>query len=156
MMTFRPYLSHEKTASVLDYKRLGKQRLEAYQIMAAMMAPLTGEVGGWTNHPVVQMWGGRPNPYIDHACGQLHLRDLLVYYHSIRDEWKRRGYKHQMDYKVLPFEFMASRTLHLEVIADHPLPWGRAQEQAHRRILLRKDSDWYGQYWKAKPRQEVV
>ena len=150
MMTFRPYADHEQSARVLDDKRLGKQRLEAYQIMGAMMAPLTGEVGGWTNHPVVQMWGGRPNPYIDHACGELHLRDLLEYYYAIRNEWRRRGFKHQMEYKVLPFVFMASHTLNLPVIAKHPLPWEKPQEARHKLILYRKDPEFYGKYWRPR------
>ena len=33
MQTFLPYEDFTKTAQCLDYKRLGKQRVEAYQIL---------------------------------------------------------------------------------------------------------------------------
>lgn len=148
-MTFRPYADHARSARVLDDKRLGKQRVEAMQIMSAMMAKLTGETGGWTNHPIVNMWAGLDNPYIDHACGQLHLRDLLDYYYACRDEWRSRGFKHQMDYKILPFSMIIQFTGPWQ--ADHQLPWTSADEKRHKQILLRKDPDWYGQFWKRRP-----
>ena len=36
MQTFLPYKSFTKSAQVLDYKRLGKQRVEAMQIFNAL------------------------------------------------------------------------------------------------------------------------
>jgi Pyrimidine dimer DNA glycosylase len=33
MHTFLPYPSFEETASILDYRRLGKQRVEGFQIL---------------------------------------------------------------------------------------------------------------------------
>ena len=36
MQTFLPYDSFEESASVLDWKRLGKQRVEAMQIVNAI------------------------------------------------------------------------------------------------------------------------
>lgn len=149
MMTFRPYANHSKSAKVLDYRRLGKQRVEAYQIMSAMMAGITGEQGGWTNHPIVNMWAGKECPYIDHACGQMHLDDLIKYYYAMSLEWERRGYNHNMNYKVLPFQLMVNRFPgKLQYLADHPLPWSPQDELRHKHILLRKDPEWYGRFWR--------
>jgi hypothetical protein len=33
MQTFLPYASFEETAHILDYRRLGKQRVEGWQII---------------------------------------------------------------------------------------------------------------------------
>jgi hypothetical protein len=54
MQVFLPYEDFYKTAKCLDYRRLGKQRVEAYQIIRT----LTGESKGWVHHPVVKMWLG--------------------------------------------------------------------------------------------------
>lgn len=54
MQTFLPYPDITLSAAVLDYKRLGKQRVEAMQILNA----LAGLKRGWTNHPAVRMWRG--------------------------------------------------------------------------------------------------
>lgn len=43
MQTFLPFPSFEETASALDYKRLGKQRVETWQLIRA----LNGESLGW-------------------------------------------------------------------------------------------------------------
>ena len=54
MQTFLPYSDFERSAKTLDYKRLGKQRVEAYQILQALSDPNYG----WQNHPAVKMWRG--------------------------------------------------------------------------------------------------
>lgn len=54
MQTFLPYSSFSKSASVLDNKRLGKQRVECLQILKALSDPAYG----WQNHPAVKMWKG--------------------------------------------------------------------------------------------------
>src|SRR5438128_759034 len=55
MQTFVTYHSHVKTFRDLDTARLGKQRVEAKQILMA----LRGETSSsWNNHPAVQMWAG--------------------------------------------------------------------------------------------------
>lgn len=148
--TFRPYADHDRSASVLDYRRLGKQRVEAIQIAGAALSYLTGESGGWTNHPVVRMWAGQPNPYLDHNCGRIHLSDLLHYYEAVSREWKRRGFNHAMDYRALPL-YTVSFT-HRPLLADHPLPWGPREELIQKHILLRKDPEWYGRFWRIRLR----
>ncbi|RRO18667.1 cytoplasmic protein [Saccharopolyspora rhizosphaerae] len=54
MQTFLPYPSFDESAAVLDDRRLGKQRVEALQVLRA----LTREGYGWQHHPAVAMWAG--------------------------------------------------------------------------------------------------
>jgi hypothetical protein len=54
VQTFLPYPDFVESAKVLDRKRLGKQRVEAIQVVRA----LTREQYGWRHHPVVAMWRG--------------------------------------------------------------------------------------------------
>jgi hypothetical protein len=54
MQTFLPYADFAASAAALDDRRLGKQRVEALQIIRA----LTRETYGWKHHPAVLMWAG--------------------------------------------------------------------------------------------------
>lgn len=126
MQTFLPYAEFAKCAATLDVRRLGKQRVEAYQILRT----LQGLSRGWRNHPAVAMWRG----YED-ALG-LYLNAMIA-------EWERRGYTNNMARYPLPDD------------ATPPLPpWlGRDELHAsHRSNLLRKDPDFYGQFgWDEPP-----
>jgi len=51
VQTFLPYTDFIKSAKCLDYKRLGKQRVEAKQILNILLGETTK--AGWTNHPAV-------------------------------------------------------------------------------------------------------
>lgn len=75
MQTFLPYDDFVATARVLDYRRLGKQRVEVLQILGALL-----EGKGWRNHPATRMWEG-------------HESGLAYYGVIICKEWKDRGYK---------------------------------------------------------------
>ena len=55
MQTFVPYPDCKLTAECLDYRRLGKQRVEAMQIINCLEG--TGSTH-WTRHPAVRMWVG--------------------------------------------------------------------------------------------------
>ena len=50
MQTFLPYPNFKRTAKVLDYRRLGKQRVEGMQIINAIENP---NPQGWKNHPLL-------------------------------------------------------------------------------------------------------
>ena len=77
MQTFLPFASDYKAnAKCLDNKRLGKQRVEGYQILKALL----GESTGWVNHPATRMWKG-------------HEYQLFQYLLEICIEWRHRGYK---------------------------------------------------------------
>jgi hypothetical protein len=67
---------YSKSVKSLDNKRLGKQRVETYQILKALL----GESKGWTNHPATRMWRG-------------HEFQLYEYQTATCAEWSRRGFK---------------------------------------------------------------
>ncbi|MFV2099582.1 MSMEG_6728 family protein [Micromonospora sp. LOL_024] len=54
MQTFLPYPDFLASADVLDQRRLGKQRVEAIQVLRGLTRPGYG----WRNHPAVRMWAG--------------------------------------------------------------------------------------------------
>lgn len=83
MQTFLPYSDFHETARVLDRQRLGKQRIEVFQILRA----LNGESRGWTNHPATNMWRG-------------FEKTLVVYGVTVCGEWKNRGYKDTMQPRI--------------------------------------------------------
>lgn len=78
MQTFLPYPDFKKSLQALDYRRLGKQRVEAYQIIRAIKYG-----SGWQHHPAVTMWRG-------------HINALKLYYNLSLDEWVGRGYRNNM------------------------------------------------------------
>jgi len=121
MQTFLPYADLSLSAACLDSKRLGKQRVEAMQIHNVVSDKTTG--GGWANHPAVLMWRG-------HA-------DALAFYHNvIIDEWVLRGFRNNMEYLPIP----DGEIIFPDWFGDERF------HSSHRSNLLRKDSDWYGQF----------
>lgn len=54
MQTFLPYVDFAACARVLDPRRLGKQRVEALQVLRGLTVPGYG----WRRHPAVRMWSG--------------------------------------------------------------------------------------------------
>ncbi|MFF1514239.1 MSMEG_6728 family protein [Streptomyces sp. NPDC058305] len=54
MQTFLPYPDFTRSAEVLDQARLGKQRVEALQVLRGLIVPGYG----WRHHPAVRMWTG--------------------------------------------------------------------------------------------------
>ena len=120
MQTFLPYTDFKESAKCLDYKRLGKQRVEAWQIYQIVSGKRTK--GGWINHPAVNMWRGFSNL-------------LAYYYNDILDEWIKRGYKNTMEYIVCPPSI------------TEPLWLGNKDfHDSHKSNLLRKDPTFYAQY----------
>jgi len=79
--TFLPFENFQDCANCLDNKRLGKQRVEAKQIIDV----LEGKKTGWASHPAVRMWEG-------------YVPSLKRYYNTIVKEWKSRGFKNSMPY----------------------------------------------------------
>jgi hypothetical protein len=127
MQTFLPYPSFSESAKVLDNKRLGKQRVEAYQILRA----LCGESTGWQHHPAVKMWKG-----FEWA--------LWSYGQDICIEWIRRGFK---DTVLTKLEGMEGYKVIGETRFKKP-GWlhDTAFHSSHRSNLLRKDPIHYGQF----------
>ena len=75
MQTFLPLADFAASVQALDRQRLGKQRIEAIQILRT----LQGKSKGWANHPAVRMWQG-------------YEPALARYGLATCDEWLRRGY----------------------------------------------------------------
>lgn len=127
MQTFLPYESFTESAEVLDYKRLGKQRVETWQILNA----LAGKTKGWTNHPASRMWRG-------------HETALALYGETVCREWIRRGYN----------DTMLERFVNLVDGETVTMPaWiGDAEvHRSHQSNLLRKDRDFYGPLFPGVP-----
>ena len=122
MQTFLPYEDFESSLAVLDCKRLGKQRVEARQILNA----LTIESYGWKNHPATKMWQG-------------YTEALKHYSNMAIQQWIARGYKNTMeilDCKVFSYPWWLGGKIH----------------STHRSALLFKDYEEYKDYeWTEKP-----
>ena len=129
MQTFLPYADFERTAEVLDDRRLGKQRVEVLQICNA----LHKERGGWVNHPVTRMWRG-------------YEPALVAYGLAIVREWTAQDRADTVGEKLLPhLHGETERTQEeLEELGMLP-PWlGREDiHLAYRSALVRKDPDFY-------------
>ena len=159
MQTFLPYKSFVESAKVLDNKRLGKQRVEAYQILKTLLhgpiirtckcslgtainfktkriiCPRCNKQQNrtpWYNHPAVQMWKG-------------YEFQLITYGQSMCREWIARGYKDTLLKKFV------------DVLKDEKPdinpPWlGNIEFHAsHRSNLLRKDPKHYGRFGWIEP-----
>ncbi|MFY1650205.1 MSMEG_6728 family protein [Solwaraspora sp. WMMB762] len=133
MQTFLPYPDFAASAAVLDARRLGKQRVEALQVLRGLTVPGYG----WRHHPAVRMWHG-------------HLEALVRYGLTVCAEWTRTGRADTVA-DTLRREFTAAtgRTLvrdQAELGAATALPaWlGRADlHLSHRAALVHKDPDHY-------------
>jgi len=118
VQTFLPYPDFKKTAECLDWRRLGKQRIEAMQILRA----LENHNYGWQNHPAVNMWRG-------------FEAMLAVYHNTIIEEWISRGYRNSM-------KIIAPNSA-----AISPSWLGNSDFHAsHRSNLLRKNPEHYAQF----------
>lgn len=124
MQTFLPYPSFKKSFRCLDYKRLGKQRVEAMQILRALNDPNYG----WQNHPAVKMWRG----YED---------SLKLYMNLCIDEWVSRGYNNNM----------VKGEIEAPVLEFPPWLGDDTFHSSHRSNLIRKDAEHYLQYGWTEP-----
>jgi len=126
MQTFLPYDDFTKSLSVLDNKRLGKQRVEASQILNA----LSGKTKGWVNHPATKMWRGYESA-------------LILYRNLSIIEWIRRGFNNTMPF----FSSPGGGLLFSPNAVIMPGWFGNKDFHAsHRSNLLRKDPSYYGKF----------
>ena len=128
--TFLPVHDFEESARILDYRRLGKQRVEALQIVKANL----GLTKGWVNHPAAVMWRG-------------HEASLISYGAAMCAEWINRGYKDTCMGQFLGFMNNLIQTDDPSLYAGTP-PWlgDPLVHESHQSNLLRKDAEYYGQY----------
>ena len=120
MQTFLPYADFKKSAQCLDYKRLGKQRVEAFQVYKIVSGQRT--TGGWVNHPIVKMWMGYPDALAD-------------YHNTMITEWVDRGYNNTMEYIDVPDQYFVPEWMGYFLV-----------HLSHQSNLLKKDPQFYSQY----------
>lgn len=117
-------LAFRRTASDLDWQRLGKQRVEAMQILNT----LEGKSKGWVNHPAVRMWR-------EHVV-------LLECYHDVMiDEWMQRGYRNTMSKRYGSWKQWPAA----------PAWFTPELVLSHRSNLVRKKPEHYGPLWPDVP-----
>ncbi len=117
MQTFLPFTDFTLSITTLDYRRLGKQRVEALQIINSLSDPNYG----YRHHPVKLLWAN-------------HVDALKYYCNLCIQEWELRGYNNSMDYYTLP-EYVELPIFSMELYISH---------QSN---LLRKDHAHYSQYF---------
>lgn len=136
MQTFLPVASFVRSMEYLDQKRLGKQRVEAAQILEILLkrpilpksllsiVPFDPSHTAWGRHPAVLMWIG-------------HEQWLLSYLDICIGEWRSRGYHNTI---VVPEYDQSSQ--------DPPKWLGHELfHRSHRSNLVRKDPSHYRQFW---------
>jgi hypothetical protein len=129
VQTFLPYPGFADSARVLDTPRLGKQRVEAFQVLRALTVPGYG----WQHHPAVRMWRG-------------HQEALVAYGVVITEEWLARGHADTCLAKISELS-PGGTVLSEEEVGERRLlpPWVGDEEfhRSHQSSLLRKDPDHY-------------
>lgn len=133
MQTFLPYPDFQKTARVLDDRRLFKQAVEAQQLINLITTGKTKsgrKFRGYHNHPIVKIW----------RCCPLALKK---YYNTILSEVRRRG---QTKSKLKKYSLPTGPLQYPSWLGN------RHFHAAHRAALLVKNFNHYSQFnWKEKP-----
>jgi len=137
MQIFLPYPDMRKSLQVLDNKRLGKQRVETYQIISAITRrpKLDGTpYKGWLNHPCTIMWRD-------------FVPALKLYMNYSIYEWISRGFNNSM---------MIENVTEDQVVLPH---WfgNELFHSSHRANLLKKEPQFYCRYnWSEDPTDPYV
>ncbi|MEU5520539.1 MSMEG_6728 family protein [Streptomyces sp. NPDC093250] len=141
MQTFMPYPDFRESALVLDRRRLGKQRVEALQVLRGLIVPGYG----WRRHPAVRMWTG-------------YEEALVRYGLEVCRVWRDRGH---------PDSCAASLVSDLAGVrpgapvreqgalaeAGELPPWlgDEALHRSHRSALVRKEPGVYAELFPGEP-----
>ncbi len=129
MITFLPDRSFFECARILDYRRLGKQRLEARWVLQELQK----ENSRFKNHPLYKMWDGFEGMLINYGI-------------AIIDEWISRGYKdNQLSWFLDQDQ---------EGYEDNDPFWVFDERiySSHRTKLITKDPQYYSQFgWSEIP-----
>jgi len=170
MQTFLPYPDFNKSARVLDDKRLGKQRVECLQILQTLakgpyqsretilgdwkscskdefdsLPKINTRRTPWYNHPAVRMWKGWECTLTEYA--------IIICTH-----WVNRGYKDTCIGKIRHVHYGTPVKCHSVVERqqghnEYYTPWLYNPDfhAAHRSNLLRKDPTHYSQFGWTEP-----
>ncbi|MER7106972.1 MSMEG_6728 family protein [Streptomyces sp. NPDC000229] len=141
MQTFLPFPRFSACAEVLDPRRLGKQRVEALQVLRGLTVPGYG----WRRHPAVRMWTGYEEALVRYGlevCGAWTARghgdtcaaSLLAGFHTVRPGAPVRPQDELAEAGELP-------------------PWLGDPDfhRSHRSALLRKDPVFYAAHFADVP-----
>ncbi|RST08653.1 cytoplasmic protein [Streptomyces sp. WAC05374] len=133
MQTFLPFPCFEECARALDPRRLGKQRVEALQVLRGLTVPGYG----WRRHPAVRMWTG-------------YEEALVRYGLEVCEAWTARGHRDTCaDSLLVGFHGVrpgAPVRRQAELAEDGELPpWlgDPGFHLSHRSALVRKDPGFY-------------
>ncbi|WP_426006300.1 MSMEG_6728 family protein [Paenarthrobacter sp. NyZ202] len=127
MQTFLPFADFRESAAALDTARLGKQRVEALQVLRALVIPHYG----WQQHPAVRMWMG-------------HVPALTLYGLAMADEWIQRGHPDNTRSNITEFAPQAAHPDYVSRIAMPPWLGDEDLHASHRSKLIGKDPRFYG------------
>ncbi|WP_082518583.1 MULTISPECIES: MSMEG_6728 family protein [unclassified Rhodococcus (in: high G+C Gram-positive bacteria)] len=138
MQTFLPEPGFARSARALDDKRLGKQRVETFQILRALVWPSYG----WKNHPAVVMWRGFTPALVSYGVATCR-------------EWTARGHADALEPRLLDYSAGAASTFDALRDDGRLPPWCgddavHAVHASHRRALAAKapqayPADWAGE-----------
>lgn len=134
MQTFLPYPDFLCSARALDPRRLGKQRVEALQVLRG----LTVAGYGWRHHPAVRMWAG-----YEEALARYGLVICAAWTATGRADTCAASLRGQL---AAGLGRTAVRTQTELGAAGELPPWlgGEAFHLSHRSALIRKDPEHYG------------
>jgi hypothetical protein len=128
VQTFLPYADFAQSGAVLDHRRLGKQRVEALQVLRATTIPEYG----WRHHPAAKMWKG-------------YTEALVCYGLTICRAWTGLGRPDTVA-ATLTVEFgrPVRGQAELEIVGELPNWLGRDDfHRSHQSSLLRKEPAHY-------------
>ncbi|MET1052091.1 MAG: MSMEG_6728 family protein [Mycetocola sp.] len=133
MQTFLPYPSFADSAGALDQARLGKQRVEALQLLRAITIPTYG----WRHHPAAKMWRG-------------YLPAMTRYGLDVTDAWIALGHADSVRPQILAF------APEVESVGQEDLempPWlgDDALHRSHQSNLIRKAPEHYAPLFPGVP-----
>src|SRR4051794_3478098 len=128
MQTFLPYADFGASSIALDDRRLGKQRVETFQILRA----LTWPDYAWKNHPAVRMWRG-------------FVPALVAYGLANCAEWTRRGNADTVEESLLAFTDGRRPDVRALARSGQLPPWLGLPplHLSHQSALVRKDPAYY-------------
>jgi hypothetical protein len=133
VQTFLPFAEFSESAESLDQARLGKQRVEALQVLRAIVLPAYG----WQSHPAMQMWRG-------------YVPALVRYSLAMVDVWTAEGRADTTRPLIAEFAPEAAGPRGVEL----PMPSWLGNEQfhlSHRSNLVRKFPEFYAQRFPGVP-----
>lgn len=120
MQTFLPFQDFNASVATLDDKRLGKQRVETFQILRA----ITDATYGWQHHPAVNMWRG-------------NAEALALYGLAACLEWVQRGNRDNMLTRFFPYVGVPGTFGYPDWLGNDEF------HRSHQSNLVRKDAAHY-------------